>query len=851
MDSASDARPQVVLAPLPSRENSHHQNAVDYDLYESDYTKPSPVTSQPPAASSSSGWNFFSRKKETPTADPAPTPASPTTVDTPISTGDSRSNSTHGNPTDSGATASSTAVNSNSDYDDTIKVEFDLAALKLDGPSDSLDPAFNENGETVFHEGEVTYSSPIQLNSQPFRYSDPEARKPAERNGYVDDSRFSGSDQASAVGSPSLANHEAAFAPGHDIHSPPETAPKRIQSTDSDHSAIRAYAAGGAPTPTYSDSPASGHVRPPPPHQGGYYGPPGAGAPGGPPGGGYGGGYQYPPHHRPPPPQRPTYGGAPGQYGGQYDPRYQQYPGSGAPGGGYGPGYPPHGGYPDQYDQYGQGYYGQPQQQHYGGGGGGGYDYGGYPPHHQGYGPPAGGPPGGYYGHGSGRGGANLNPSPSIRGPHPGMGRGGPGGPRPPMGPPGEYGARPPHRGDSSSSMGGGGGAPGGGGQRPPQRKRQLTVEVLDQMRQHARNSGDPAAQLDYAKALIEAAMTFGNDDPDPKRQKKNKEALFMEGLKIIKRLATAGMGIGKPAYPEAMFFLANCYGHGSLGLQIDHDKAFNLYMQASKQNHPASTYRTAVCYELGAGTKRDHSRAVQFYRKAASLGDTQAMYKLGMIMLKGLLGQQPNPREAITWLKRAAANADEENPHALHELGLCFEKQCIPSVIPDEAYARELFTQAAGFGYAPSQYKLGHCYEYGALTCPVDPRRSIAWYTRAAEQGDAESELGLSGWYLTGSEGVLKQSDTEAYLWARRAADKGLARAEYAVGYYSEVGIGVKQDLEEARRWYLRAAAQGNARAKKRLTEMKKMGAMRRIQPQRGRAPGQGPDGGEDCKVM
>ncbi|KAF9995242.1 hypothetical protein BGZ65_009129, partial [Modicella reniformis] len=384
----------------------------------------------------------------------------------------------------------------------------------------------------------------------------------------------------------------------------------------------------------------------------------------------------------------------------------------------------------------------------------------------------------------------------------------------------------------------------------PAPRKRVLTAEVLDEMRQHAKNSNEPGAQLEYAKALIEAAVTFGNEDPDLKRQKRNKEALFMEGLKIIKRLATTGMGMGKPAYPEAQFFLANCYGNGSLGLQIDHDKAFNLYIQASKQNHPAATYRTAVCHELGAGTKRDHGRAVQFYRKAASLGDTAAMYKLGMIILKGLLSQQSSPREAITWLKRAAANADEDNPHALHELGLCFEKAGIPSVIPDEAYARELFTQAAGFGYAPSQYKLGHCYEYGLLTCPVDPRRSIAWYTRAAEQGDAESELGLSGWYLTGSEGVLKQSDTEAYLWARKAADKGLSRAEYAVGYYSEVGIGVKQDLEEARRWYLRSAAQGNNRAKKRLTDMKKLGAMRRVRHERGRQQGQGPED-ENCKVM
>ncbi|KAI8357726.1 hypothetical protein B0O80DRAFT_384016 [Mortierella sp. GBAus27b] len=415
---------------------------------------------------------------------------------------------------------------------------------------------------------------------------------------------------------------------------------------------------------------------------------------------------------------------------------------------------------------------------------------------------------------------------------------------------PGYGGGRPPHRGESTSSV--------GGPRPPPPKKRVLTMELLDEMRQHAKNSNEPGAQLDYAKALIEAAVTFGNDDPDPKRQKKNKEALFMEGLKIIKRLATTGMGMGKPAYPEAQFFLANCYGNGSLGLQIDHDKAFNLYIQASKQNHPAATYRTAVCHELGAGTKRDHTRAVQFYRKAASLGDTAAMYKLGMIMLKGLLGQQGNPREAITWLKRAAANADEDNPHALHELGLCFEKAGIPSVIPDEAYSRELFTQAAGYGYAPSQFKLGHCYEYGLLTCPVDPRRSIAWYTRAAEQGDAESELGLSGWYLTGSEGVLKQSDTEAYLWARKAADKGLSRAEYAVGYYSEVGIGVKQDLEEARRWYLRSAAQGNNRAKKRLTDMKKLGAMRRMQHERGRQQGQGQGGqggqgpeDENCKVM
>ncbi|KAF9938046.1 hypothetical protein BGZ67_000616 [Mortierella alpina] len=818
--------PSVVLAPLPPREVPQ-ESVADYDLHESDYTTHSPHPLNSPPADGPAGWSH-----------PPPPPP-------------------HRSDTFDGQNAAHPYQQQQQQYhqqdhhqqDHRIDsgsapgaVDLDLGALSL-----------NDNNHTQDSSVPSADSAPL-----PLHYTDPEAKIPVERTGYADDTRYSGSDQGHVPAAPTSSGTDApnatlpadSFEPGVVLAQNDDQSSQRTGSVDSTHSAVRAYAAGNPAAATYSDAPPS--------TQGGEYSPQGGPGGYGPPQPGYGGqeygyggeyqqGQQRPPFRGPPQPY--------GQYP-QQDPRYQQqHP----PGGGYGPnGYQQ--GYQEvQYDQYGQPYgpeYGQgqdyyqdqqyQQQQHYGGGGypgpGNGYEYGGgYRPQGPGYGPPQ----QQYYGGGpGGPGGANLHSSPSMRGPPPGRG-----GPRPPMGGPG-YGARPPHRGDSGSSIGTIRRPAGAAGAAP--RKRPLTIELLDEMRQRARTSNDPAAQLEYAKALIEAAVTFGNDDPDPKRQKKNKEALFMEGLKIIKGLATTGMGIGKPAYPEAQFFLANSYGSGSLGLQIDHDKAFNLYTQASKQNHPAATYRTAVCYELGAGTKRDHSRAVQFYRKAASLGDTAAMYKLGMIILKGLLGQQGNPREAITWLKRAAANADEDNPHALHELGLCFEKTGIPTVIPDEAYSRELFTQAAGYGYAPSQFKLGHCYEYGLLTCPVDPRRSIAWYTRAAEQGDAESELGLSGWYLTGSEGVLKQSDTEAYLWARKAADKGLSRAEYAVGYYSEVGIGVKQDLEEARRWYLRSAAQGNNRAKKRLTDMKKLGAMRRVRPERGRQNGQGP-GTEDenCKVM
>ncbi|KAF7295205.1 Chitin synthase regulatory factor 3 [Mycena indigotica] len=365
------------------------------------------------------------------------------------------------------------------------------------------------------------------------------------------------------------------------------------------------------------------------------------------------------------------------------------------------------------------------------------------------------------------------------------------------------------------------------------------TKEYIDQYRQRIKADPDPEAHFLYAKYLVDAAKHIRMNSKDQRSAKKYTEVLVQEALKVIRRLATQG-----DAYDEAQFYLANCYGTGALGLQVDHERAYHLYLQAAKQNHAASSYRVAVCNEIGAGTRKEPSRAASFYRKAASLGDTPAMYKLGMILLHGSLGEPKNPREAINWLRRAAEQADEENPHALHELALLHE---LGEYVPMDVMAsKNLLTRAAHLGYTQSQFKLGQCYEYGNLGCPIDPRRSIAWYTKAAEKGDPEAELALSGWYLTGSENVLKQSDSEAYLWARRAANKGLSKAEYAVGYYAEVGIGIKQDIEFAKRWYMRAAAQGNKRAMNRLTEMKRMGNKRMT----GARPTRQQANKEDCVI-
>ncbi|KAF8449965.1 hypothetical protein BGX38DRAFT_521280 [Terfezia claveryi] len=386
--------------------------------------------------------------------------------------------------------------------------------------------------------------------------------------------------------------------------------------------------------------------------------------------------------------------------------------------------------------------------------------------------------------------------------------------------------------------------------QQAPPPKGHLTLQELSKAVQLARSApNDQPLQLALAKKYIEAADVLADEGgrADIKTARKNRENYIFDAHKIIKKLAN-----GSHPYPEAMFFLAQCHGDGALGLQVDRERAFSLYHSAAKLNHAPSAYRTAVCCEIGAGTKKDPIKSVQWYKKAASLGDTGAMYKLGIILLKGLLGQQKSTRDALSWLKRAADHADAENPHALHELGLLYERADgrDQSIIPDLSYALELFTKAAELGYAPSQFRLGHAYEFGVMGCPIDPRKSILWYSRAAVKGEPDSELALSGWYLTGAEGVLEQSDTEAYLWARRAAEKGLPKAEYAVGHLTEAGFGVTPNMEEAKRWYYKAASQGFPKAQERLRDLKKGGTAGQ-QKQRERLSRSNVKKDDDCTIM
>ncbi|KAI7904120.1 uncharacterized protein BX663DRAFT_504034 [Cokeromyces recurvatus] len=332
--------------------------------------------------------------------------------------------------------------------------------------------------------------------------------------------------------------------------------------------------------------------------------------------------------------------------------------------------------------------------------------------------------------------------------------------------------------------------------------------QTINMYRENAKKTNSPDIQCDFAIFMVEAAKPIQDHD-------ETRWEYLNEAEKLLKQLAARG-------HAESQYYLGNLYASGLLNRKKgknEFDKAFPLFVQATKHHHADAAYRAAKCYEDGLGCRKDYAKAVQFYKKAATLSHPGAMYRLGVAEVNGELGISKNPRDGVKWLKRSAEAATNEYPHAIHELALLHEKGIPNVVFVDLAYAISLYTQAADdFGYAPSAFRLGECYEYGKLECQPDPALSIHFYTIAAQQGHREACFALTAWYLVGSPNVLPQSDEDAYIWARRAAEKELPKAEYAVGYFTEVGIGVTKNPTEAMEWYKKAAEHGDKRAIQRL---------------------------------
>lgn len=308
--------------------------------------------------------------------------------------------------------------------------------------------------------------------------------------------------------------------------------------------------------------------------------------------------------------------------------------------------------------------------------------------------------------------------------------------------------------------------------------------KTLEMYRQNVKKTNDLSIQYSFAVYLISTAQEQGLDLTETPKKPSSKAGQNRDGSSIEKtgsepsdlvREARAILQkLANASYPFAQYYLADGYASGlfSKGKE-DYNSAFPLFVLAAKHGHAESAYRTALCYEFGWGCRKDPAKAVQFLRTAASKRHPGAMTRLGKACLSGDLGEK-RYREGLKWLKLATESADAMYNGAPYHLGCLYETGYGEDIFKDEAYAAELFTQAAELGHPDANYRMGDAYEHGKLQCPRDPALSVHFYTGAAERGHAGAMMGLCAWYMVGAEPVLEKDEEEACEWARRSAEMG-----------------------------------------------------------------------------
>ncbi|KAJ3971364.1 HCP-like protein [Lentinula raphanica] len=313
------------------------------------------------------------------------------------------------------------------------------------------------------------------------------------------------------------------------------------------------------------------------------------------------------------------------------------------------------------------------------------------------------------------------------------------------------------------------------------------------------------------------------------------------------------------PAIAEATYHRATLLASGAFPefLQKNPRQAFRDFESAARSGYGKAWFRIGRDYE-GFG---DVVHARECFGRGVRVGEVGCLYRMGMA---GVLGQlkakdgEVEMEEGLRLLKRAAECATVETPQPPYVLALILLNEFTPlqsqshplndkptlvslalklSLIPPSHFhsppqaqahaltleAKRLLLLSAYLHFSPAQYKLGHAYEFASDGFEFDALRSVEWYSRASQGGEVEADMALSKWFLCGSRGGFEKDEQLARIFAEKAARRGLASAEFAMGYYCEVGIGGegRKEVDEAREWYRKAHAHGNPDASARLSAL------------------------------
>lgn len=291
---------------------------------------------------------------------------------------------------------------------------------------------------------------------------------------------------------------------------------------------------------------------------------------------------------------------------------------------------------------------------------------------------------------------------------------------------------------------------------------------------------------------------------------------------------------------PTGEYNVGRCYEYG-IGITKDIHKANHWYSRAaSKGKQEASERLTAIqselqqgsaqfssqqlgaqagdaamqntlgeSYEKGFGIEKDDVRAVEWYKRAATQGDSNGAYNLARCNELGI-GVTKSYQEARKWYHIAATKNHALAIKKLTTLKSDFENQ-------QKQHIHQQLLEAEKFWrFCTSSYDKNSPKKH------ADRQRALELCRPLAEAGNPEAQLRY-GKYLAGDTFInnSEKNKAAAFEWYLKAYNQNYKPAFDKAGACYMLGSGVKRDYAQAEKCFLREVTASNFRPYIKIADM------------------------------
>jgi uncharacterized protein len=232
--------------------------------------------------------------------------------------------------------------------------------------------------------------------------------------------------------------------------------------------------------------------------------------------------------------------------------------------------------------------------------------------------------------------------------------------------------------------------------------------------------------------------------------------------------------------------------------LEINEEKGLALLAKAATEQNSATAYYMVGEYLFAKEKENgipentpEEDTSIRFFKQAAALGDTDAMYVLGVAHHEGVPGLfEASPSTAAEYFMRSA---EKKNVSAIYHLALmCLTGDGIET---DPKRGIALLHQAADLNNADALFLLGETYFSGSDGENIDYPRALKFFKRAGKLGHGGALHNLGVMYYNGF-GTKIDYEKAFYAYQNASVFGHIGAVENLADMYQK-GLGVPQRFE------------------------------------------------------